>query len=108
MMGLAEPAPGHQVAADMAEVLECKAAWRLGSQGGWEGWCGELRCSGTQEGAKGSGPSADRVVQAESGQPFCCQDDYSCLMLAGHCQPQLLDIQYLPPGCRAQWGKECC
>lgn len=54
--------------ADIAEVLGCKAAWRLASQGGWEGWRGELRCSGTQEGAKGSGPSADRVVQAESGQ----------------------------------------
>lgn len=52
----------------MAEVLECKAAWRLASQGAWEGGRVELRCSGTQEGGTGSGPSADRVVQVESDQ----------------------------------------
>lgn len=108
MMGSAELALGHQVAAGMAEVLECKAAWRLASQGAWEGWRVELRCSGTQEGGTGSDPSADRVVQSESDQPFCCQDDYSCLVLVGHCQPQLLDIQYPLPGCLDQWGKECC
>lgn len=81
----------------MAEVLEYKAAWRLASQGAWGRWrCEELRCSDTQGGGRGSGPSADQVVQAEAGQPFCCQHDYSCLVLAGHCQPQF----HLP------WGVE--
>ena len=51
--------------AGMAEVLECKAAWRPASQGAWGRWrCGALRCSGTQGGERGSGPSADPVVRA--------------------------------------------
>lgn len=49
--------------AGMAEVLECKAAWRPASQGAWGRWrCGGLRCSGTQVGERGSGPSADLVA----------------------------------------------
>lgn len=55
--------------AGMAEVLECKAAWRLASQGAWGRWhCGEPRCSGTQGGGRGNGPSADQVVRAGAGQ----------------------------------------
>lgn len=55
--------------AGMAEVLECKAAWRPASQGAWVGWhCGETRCSGTQGGGTGSDPSADQVVQVGAGQ----------------------------------------
>lgn len=48
--------------AGMAEVLECKAAWRLASQGAWRRWhYGALRCSGTLGGGRGSGPCADLV-----------------------------------------------
>lgn len=55
--------------AGMAEVLECKAAWRPVLQGAWWRWhCGGLRCSGTQGGGRGSGPSADLVVRAGAGQ----------------------------------------
>lgn len=60
---------GGDSPAGMAEVLEYKAAWRPASQGAWGRWrCEELRCSDTQGGGRGSGPSADQVVQAEAGQ----------------------------------------
>lgn len=53
----------------MAEVLECKAAWRPASQGALERWrCEGLRCSGTRVVGRGSDPNADPVVQAEAGQ----------------------------------------
>lgn len=94
-MGSAGLALRHHVAAGMAEVLECKAAWLPASQGAWERWyCGELGCSGTQEEGRGSGPSADQVFRVGVDQPFCCQHDYSCLVLVGHCQPQF----HLPRG----------
>lgn len=91
----------------MAEVLECKAAWRPASQGVWGRWhCGEQGSAGTQGEGKGSGPSADQAVQAEVGQPFCCQHDYSCLMLVGHFQPQFhlllgVEVWHWPLG--VQW-----
>lgn len=87
----------------MAEVLECKAAWRLASQGALRRRHG---CSGTRGAGKGSGPSAVQAVQAERGRPFCCQHDYSCLMLVGHFQPQLhllwvVEVWHWPLG--VQW-----
>lgn len=95
------------MAAGIAEVLECKAAWRFASQGAWVRWrCGDQRSAGTQGEGRGSGPGADQVVQAEVGQPFCCQHDYSCLMLVGHCQPQFhlplgVEVWHWPLG--VQW-----
>lgn len=71
----------------MAEELGCKAVWLFASHGAWgTGGCVVPRCSGTQVGGRGIGPSADQVVRAGAGQPFCCQHDYSCLMTGDRCQ----------------------
>lgn len=40
--------------------------------------------------AKAANVTGDWCVHRKPPYPFCCQDDYSCLLLAGHCQPQLL------------------
>lgn len=52
----------------MAEVLEYKAAGQLELTDESRRRQGELRCSGTQEGGRGSDPSVDQVGQAESDQ----------------------------------------
>lgn len=55
--------------AGMADVLECKAAWRPAAQGAWGRWrCWEPGCSGTRGVERGSGPSADQVVHVGAGQ----------------------------------------
>lgn len=55
--------------AGIAEVLDCKAVWRLELQGAWLRWhSGGHGCSGTQEGGTGSAPSGDQVVRAGVGQ----------------------------------------